>query len=322
MGDNLTLEALAEIQALEAEPLAQAFRDKWMGSKMIGSEEVDAWLSEAIIAPIGASEFRLLPPGPTSTESIDDDVRAVLPAAVLKKLDGAGWRTWTWTWRNSEGDRKSIKRHSPLGGQFDDLSGLLHEFAQAFGDEWYSAAAFVLAGVTPRLTPVQEETDFDAWFEAVKQLRDGGLGFVSGTRDQRIILKIRSQATLDDVAEAFRASLDRAAQGPDQFRRLRRERQKPMTSERMRDFAVIGGRMALGQFDSWKDAHEGYLAESGTMITFGQFRRDVVAAYTRVTGLELNAEPRRRGRVRLSGEPVRGMPIDGVLRKKEASGDE
>lgn len=74
MTDTIGLNALAMIQALEAGPRAQAFRDKWLDGMVIPRSEVQAWLEEhPVDSPAGVELCEL-------AESLNEDF-------------GPGWRS-------------------------------------------------------------------------------------------------------------------------------------------------------------------------------------------------------------------------------------
>lgn len=263
MRQDLGLQALAEIQAREAQPIAQVFRNKWLdGGYFEDTEGADAWL-------------RTLIDGDQTTAG-----RVQLWYRPPFAADG---RLWT-----SNGGSWSSDEHAVLR----DLADTALALSSAFGWEWYEQTSdYVLANLTPCLQLVRADI-LDLEYEGTAPLVSGSIPGIQ--------LTIRPQATMADVTLAYREALGflygRRKLGP-------RERIRAMSSERTRDLAVIGGRIALGDFASWADALETYRKEHPTDSTYhrpheppdkGLFRRDVRRSYAQATGQSLDFQPDRQ----------------------------
>ena len=274
MPNDLGLEALAHIQALDARKRAHKFRNDWLEGRPMPSQECGvAWMREQLGAP---QEAQLI--GLNFTETLD--------------MSLARWKQGGCKWGAKSDSGRILglfptKRPSAMW----ELGVLVCILGEAFGREWINqGAAFVLANAVPVLSPVPD------WW-GVHKVRTGGLRNVSGPVSDEIVLFIRPQATFADVTTAYRHAQERIWEA---VRWAPRERVKPMTSERMRDLAILGGRVALHDFATWQDALDTYESEHPSETTYrdrniGRFRRDVRMAYERVTALELNFQPDRRG---------------------------
>jgi hypothetical protein len=224
---DVALEALAAIQALDAEPVAVAFRDQWLaGRELFGS------IGHAVQWKQGASR-----------EALDSLAKSV-----------------------------------------EHLTTRYHWSPE-------SAEAFILRGETPDLplvtTGVRRAAPSDPGNPAMSVFTD------------EIVLRCRPQATMKEVAHAY-----------EQLRRVCVRsagiepgiRNRPTTSERTRDLAVLGYRIWRGDFEDWHDAFRAYEAEhpddateyrvkSTDKVWIKTFRRDTRAAYERVTGCYLDWRP-------------------------------
>ncbi|MDP2402189.1 MAG: hypothetical protein Q8M66_09430, partial [Actinomycetota bacterium] len=274
MPDDYGLQALAQLQALDARERVQRFRDEWMdGAPLADVDAALAWMVDHLGAP---AETHTL--GPCFNKTYDQ---------TLERWRQSGFY---WAAKDSRGEPivyiPSKDRTSPMRR----LGSLVCFLGEAFGREWVDQGAmFVLADRVPEL----RAATFVARHEVLsREPRD-----VSGPLSQEIVLFVRPQATLADVSETYRRAQERLIGAA---RLQPRERIKPMTSPRMRDLAVLGGRIAIGAFDSWADALAVYESEHADDPTYhdgnkGRFRRDVRTAYKRVTGLDLDFQPDKRG---------------------------
>lgn len=289
MADNLSLQALARIQALDARNVVAGYRLKWTGGVALEARAAIAWMRDQLGAPAEAVRF----------EPRFDNPLA--PSLASWKASGADWLAYPET-------GEPVVCRTALSSAGRDLGELVCALGAAFRREWIGAGAmFVLTGALPVLDAVS--------FLYVQRRQEGGLRNVSGPLSDELVLFVRPQATLADVTDEYQRAQRRVAE---LTATAPRERTKPIGSPRVRDLAVLGARIALGDFASWAAAMDCYNAEHGAPVdlgdneqdvtyadegTRGRFRRDVRAAYQRVTGLDIDFQPDRRG----------GLPV-GVLR--------
>ena len=261
MAENLSLVALARIQALEAAPSAEAFRETRLAGGSLDAGEVVAWLRSELGARTDEDCF--------DVSAAEDGT--YLWSAGAAAHEGMGWRPY-----------------SPEGAATDDLAALAVRWSELYG--WTSAQtfAFALGDEVPVLLAVKWNVSLSA--------RVGRE--VSGPLSQRIRLECRQHATTDEVAHAYREAQARARAIEGMQPRIR---SKPITSQRSVGLAVMGARVLLGEFASWVDARTAYNAAFPDEPAYtsaaaqGLFRRDVRDAYRRVTGLTLGWQPDRKG---------------------------
>lgn len=276
MSGDLSLSVLSELHALESRPRAQALRREYGIELLENVDEVNAWLRAKLEARAEETALRL-----------------------SRHLNNEGCAHYAWIASSPLGETGYYPAAS------DELVALareafaLHERAGWHPDE---AVLFILMDATPELKPVTYTIAID--------LAPGSRRFdsrIATPLSDLITLTVRPQATEREVVDAFKRALEQLY---GRAGMARRKRQRPMTSQRARDLAVIGGRIVLGEFDSWKDALEFYEKEHPADPTYqdvtrysqaellGRFRRDVRMHYKRVTGSLLEWRPSRSDDVR------------------------
>lgn len=275
MKRDLGLEALARIQALDAREPAERFRRAWLRSALLpGRDAAAAWIRDRLGASPEAATFSLF---------FND------PYTVSREQ----WRKARYTWESVNADGESLAHHETREDcPMRALGLLVCRLAEAFGREWAEQGhLFVLTAEIPTLRPVV--------FVGVRDTT-GSLRRVCGLLSEEIALFVRPQATTADVTTAYQLAQQRLYEV---LSLAPRERIKPMTSERMRDLAVFGARIMFEEFPTWQDARARYEEEYPTDTTYrhsggqGTFRRDVRAAYKRVTGMDLDFMPKRKGAI-------------------------
>lgn len=152
-----------------------------------------------------------------------------------------------------------------------------------------AAEAFVLRGQTPRLRLYERDV-----LRTFSDAMPSGNPATSPMTDE-IVLRVRPQATKEEVAEAY-----------DEVRRQMYyktgKRKRPIGLPRTRDLAVLGYRIWRGDFESWRAAFASYAAENpadastfcapGTdTVDMSLFRRTTRTAYKTVTGCTLDFRP-------------------------------
>jgi hypothetical protein len=312
---DLALEALATIQALDAEPVAQAFRDKWLdGAKFSDEAAAVAWMQSVAGAPFPLEVvFRI----PVS----NDEARQRAQAEIGKSNEERAALRESWArdlLREHEAALVSRYMLTPVPetirfAEAESAGGEVHQFwadeRTALADlattvqglvktyRWdeQQAMRFVLGAANQIAIPAMR-------VQVRSELRIGA------TRDRtpaaspylsEIVLRCRPQVTKKQVADAYdqarRSLLLESGIEPG-------ERNRATTSERTRDLAVLAFRIHLDTFASWRAAFDAYALESpgdaseyqpkyGGPVRIGTFRRDVRNAYERVTGWELVWRP-------------------------------
>jgi len=289
MADNLSLEALVRIQALDARNAVQQYRDKWTQGTPLSEADAISWMRAELSAPSDALTF-----GISLEHHIDPSQKR--------------WREQGGFWQANSGEGKELGKYgTDRGSAMDELGGLVFALGTAFGREWLAdGALFVLADRPPKLKASS--------FIGKRNRQEGGLRNVSGPLSEELVLFVRPQATLADVTAEYQRAQRRLAGTPPSVR----ERVKPIGSPRVRDLAVLGARIALGEFSDWTAAMERYNDEHNAETDSGnneydaayristeggadgpskvrRFRKDVRDAYLRVTGLAIDWQPARRG---------------------------
>lgn len=300
---DLALDALAEIQAMEAAGEVAAFRARWLdGHPLPDWSEAMRWLSEST--------------GSGSPRTLDfrfEVNRISIPLDIVGDAEKA--RAWWAQWLASNLDRLasfplSPGWRNPLFHLKDELGNAVE--ALSYGPEsglegfvivrtglveryhWTERQAerFILLGELPVLRAVHAEY--------LTSIRMGdGVTPGSGPYSTEITLRCRPQATQQDVADAYEAV--RSCALHNEFGLAVKARIRATTSERSRDLAVLGARIAANGFVSWEAARSVYLEshEKESLIygpekgedAMGRFRRDTRAAFRQVTGLDLHFRP-------------------------------
>lgn len=289
MTDNLGLEALVRIQALDARNAVDDFREERTLGGPLDEADATSWMRAKLGAPSEAVMFGL---------------------HLEHHLDPSRkrWRDQGGIWRASTGAGEEVGQYpTDKGSAMRELGSLVCAFGEAFGREWLAdGALFVLADRLPRLKA--------ASFLGKRNRQEGGLRNVSGPLSEELVLFVRPQATLADVTAEYQRAQRRLAGLPPSVR----ERIKPIGSPRVRDLAVLGARIARGEFANWATAMACYNAEHSAETNadnneyddayrksktdrtddpskIRRFRKDVREAYLRVTGLSIDWQPARRG---------------------------
>lgn len=290
MADNLSLQALVRIQALDAREVVGEYRERWTGGAPLAKHDATAWMRHEL----GASNA----------------------ASFALRFDNPLWPTWRewkasgckWAACDDLGAEVSTYASAPHSAMHA-LARLVCGLGHAFGREWIDGGAmYVLSDVLPVLEAVSY-----VW---VGSRQEGGLRNASGPLSGELVLLLRPQATLADVNDEYRRAQRKVA-GP-------RARTRPIGEPRTRDLAVLGARVALGDFTSWPAAMDAYNAEHSDPlggddneldvhyrdpsdpVKQGLFRRDVRAAYRRVTGMDVDFRPGKGG-----GLPTCTTVVDG-----------
>jgi hypothetical protein len=304
MGDNLTLEALARIQALDASQVVTRFRDKWTGGAALEKREAIPWMRQHLGAPHAATDLSV----PLQYH--------VEPSRNAWVRDGGIWQA-----SSEVGDEVGTYRTSS-NSAMRALGNIVCALGESFGREWMAdGALFVLSDRLPVLRA--------ASYLGLRKQQEGGLRNVSGPLSEEMIIFVRPQATIADVGDEYQRALRRLTGAPSESR----ERNKPVGSPRVRDLAVLGARIARGEFASWPAAMANYNLEHNAAADQGdneyddsyrisssdreddpskirRFRKDVREAYRRVTGLTIDWQPARRG-----GLPEAILNLDGKTQR-------
>ena len=278
MKSDLGLEALARIQALDAEKPVSDFRRVWLdGNTLPGRDEALAWMREGLGAAPEAVAFDL---------DFADPYRVSKEQWSKPSWESKVHRLQGYRWRSIDAEHRAAVHETPSDSPMRALGLLVCMMAESFGREWAEQGhLFVLTGEIPTLRPVVAVS-----LRSTKPR----LRTLSGPLSEEIALFMRPQATTADVTVAYQAAQRRLYEVLDL---APRERIKPMQSQRMRDLAVFGARVLREEFPTWQDARAAFLAEYPDEPSYrdgstqGTFRRDVRTAYKRVTGLELDFRP-------------------------------
>ena len=306
---DLALEALAAMQVMEAEAEVIAFREEWLGGLALSDwEAAMEWLrANAGTSGPATLDFRFEEAGSITIplEILDEatKARAWWTEWLLQNLDKLakfpifpGCSNPTFTLRDEEG--------RPIDGLFVEPGSALAAFdrlVRTLADRYHwsntQTQRLVLLGETPFLQPVRAEVSAEGRLGLDATLA-AGPGFTE------ITLRCRPQATQQEVADWYEAARRHSFEG---FPGLSAgERIRAVTSERTRDQAILGARIAQGEFESWRGALDAYLdshkserltyAPSDGEVEMGRFRRDTRAAYKRVVGFNLDFRPTKRQR--------------------------
>lgn len=311
---DLALEALATIQALDADSVAQAFRDKWLdGAKFSDEAAAITWMRSVagparpgqvvFRVPISNSEARKR--GEAEIGKSGDELSAVRQpwARKLLREKEAALVSRYWievlpeTIRYQEVDNPRAYVHqfwAEPGTALADLAATVAVLAKTYRWDSRDALRFVLGGVKPVIPVMRVQVRQETRLGRAKDRTPAASPYLS-----EIVLRCRPQVTKKQVADAYdqarRSLLLETGIEPG-------ERNRATTSERTRDLAVLAFRIHLGTFASWRAAFDAYALESpgdaseyqpkyGGPVRIGTFRRDVRNAYERVTGWELVWRP-------------------------------
>lgn len=195
-------------------------------------------------------------------------------------------------WRSGPAAGELGGLSSNRGIASDELAEASFGWVERYGWASWDALLFALADIQPVIAAVE-----CSWRQSW-----GPFDGVAGPLNERIVLTCRPQATVADVTRAYQE----AQRGIRLEAMAPRERTKPMTSSRRVDLAVMGGRVCLGEFESWAAAMSAYNAEHANNTENvdasywaadqkGRFRRDVRDSFKQATGLDLDFQPDRRG---------------------------
>ena len=327
---DLALEALATIQALDAEPVAQAFRDRWLaGAKFADEAGAIAWMQSVAGAPLPLEVvFRI----PVS----NDEARQSAQAEIGKSGDERTALRESWardllrdhadvlvssyvlapvpeTIRFVEVDSADGQAHqfwADEGTALADLAASVEQLVKTYRWDEQQAMRFVLGAENQIAIPAcSVQVRRERRRGAVRDRTPAASPYLS-----EIVLRCRPQVTKKQVADAYdqarRSLLLESGIEPG-------ERNRGTTSARTRDLAILAFRIHLGTFASWRAAFDGYALESpsdaseyqpkyGGPVRIGTFRRDVRNAYERVTGWELVWRPD----LREPGSGSSGYPDD------------
>lgn len=338
--DDLGLEALAQIQALEARPAADAFRVRWLGGEPLpDGSAAHEWLKRQMIAELPDTGIR------------DTDVLQSGPYIAAVKFGTRGQIesqrvAWYFRWERNIRDSDTSAGIAGVGISYEpvldppegtalhELGQLAADFSRDFGQEWLSQTVpFVLLGTVPVLQAVAVDSG------GLSRRKGTGPVLSSPMRSPEVLLRCRVQATNADVSGAYQTAQRRLLSG---IGIGARERTRPVTSPRTRDLAVFGAHVALGEYASWGAAMLAYSKAYPDDETYtgpgdhGRFRRDVRRAYQTVTGFDLTWTPKQDGTppvifsdVRIGGElvgeyrsePGQGPQERGIRNEKELPPD-
>jgi hypothetical protein len=312
---DLSLEALARIQALDAEPLAQAFRDKWLdGVTFTSEEEAIAWM-QSVAGPTRPNElvFRI--------RLSAQESRAEMERWIGKSPGDQGTMQREWAERTLDEHRGALISDYKLAPVKPTIEYREVDSPRGYEHAFWAEPGTALADLAELMALLENKYRWDAR-QAIRYVLGGGEPVIPllavSTRSElrlgaaldrgchasspylsEIILRCRPQATKKQVAEAYdearRTLLTDALIEPG-------ERNRATTSERTRDLAVLAFRIHRGDFTDWHDAFTTYRAQTpqdareyvsttSGKPRMGTFRRDTRNAYRRVTGHELIFRP-------------------------------
>lgn len=301
-GRDLGLEALAAIQAMEAEALANEYRVAWLeGQRLKSWSAAVKWIRSMAVAEAPSTlqlkfEVPRLP-AITSADHSDPQRRRqwlnewldANPEASPRILMHGGPGYAMFDLLSEDGvliDRQYIRPGSAL----ESLQGLCDKLSDLYGWSRHQCQMFILLGTIPVLEPIRVQ---------IRTTRQVGSAarLAAGPNSTEIILTVRPQATQQSVANAYEAGRTEMLTGL--FELPAGLRNKPITSTRTRDLAILSGRIVRGDFKTWDEARAAYMGEfPEEEFTYaenmGRFRRDCKVAFLKVTGLKLDWQPQKR----------------------------
>jgi hypothetical protein len=311
-GSDLALEALAKIQAMEAEADAVEFRDKWLGGAVFPDwAHAIEWirLQKPTEEPRELQLLFTVPRNvPVSAEDLADKTsrRAWMERWLEQNPDAAptiiqtlGPNFEVFDLLDQEGkllDRQYIEPGSGL----EALVNLGKSLCSRYRWKLHHAHMFILLDTTPVLDPIRVQVR--------ARVGLGTQAYRAGAFSCEITLHVRPQATQQAVANAYEEARRSTFEGT--FGIAAGERIRPITSPSTAALAILGGRIARGDFASWDEARAAYAESSGEtkylgVDAMGQFRRDTRAAFKKVTGLTLDFQPTKRNRASIEVELIR-----------------
>lgn len=311
-GRDLGLEALARIQAMEAEVLADEFREEWLeGERLESWSEAVTWIRSMAVAEAPSTlqptfEVPRLP-AITSADHSDpqrrrqwlDEWLDANPETSPRILMHEGPQYAVFELLSEDGaliDRQYIQPESAL----ESLQGLCEKLSDLYGWSRHQGQMFILLGTIPVLEPIRVQ------IRTTRQLGTASR-LAAGPNSTEIVLTVRPQATQQSVANAYEAARTEMLTGI--FELPAGLRNKPITSTRTRDLAILGGRIVRGDFKTWDEARASYMHEFPEeefhyAENMGRFRRDCKAAFLKVTGLKLDWQPQKRKRASVPIEVI------------------
>jgi len=260
------LEALAAIQAIEAAPLVREFREQWLPEGLL------AWDNVQIASWV-------LRHG-TSAEDVEDKPaeRSGSPVLEFQERDDAGELAGVH-WLDAR-----------PGTAIGDLRAVVRELERLYLWSQQEAIAFALSNAAPIRETVCGSLTI------TRRIGVGGSTPASTLMTQEIVLRCRLQATQKAVAAEYerlrRLAFEREGLEPG-------DRNRSTSSERTRDFAILGARIVAGCFGSTAEAVRAWLSEhpedrlvfcdsDGELLPTGRFRLEVKRAYSRITGHDID----------------------------------
>lgn len=302
-GRDLGLEALAALQAMEAEVDAQAFRDRWTSGRPFADwPTAVAWIRSQNPKPADVPqrlrfEFevpRLSPisgedhAAPVSRRQWMDEWLAANPDAIPAILgpEGPGYEIFDVIAEDGQlAERQYIAPNSALKA----LQAVCTTLEERYGWQPAQAQFYVLLGTVPVLASIRVSRR--------TRMELGGDTHPAGAFSSEIILEIRPQTTQQAVGNAYEAAREEMLTGL--FGLPTGQRNKPISSPRTRDLAILAGRIVRGDYATWEEARSDYIErcpEEGLTYAedMGRFRRDTRAAFLKITGVQLDWQPMKR----------------------------
>lgn len=322
---DLALDALAKIRALDAGPIAQEFRDGWLGGRtLLGDQQAFEWLqSVSLPRPHRVVLTCPLDDLPSGFYRQSEEQREEWATRLLHEKESAFASS-----ARIETEEPTI-RFKPRTEVADEA----RRYVAGLGHKFWGGADSALAALAAAVVRLVAKYDWDEQAALrfvlmgdeptipllTARISSKGVGYVGppdpalSAHVAEITVRCRPQATMKQVAEAYDVARRKLLAD---FGHDAGERNRRTTSQRTHDLAILGFRAFMGEFDSWREAFDAYKEENPEdaaqyvlpqrdragaaipsaegKVLIGTFRRDTRAAFKRITLVDLDWRPNLR----------------------------